>query len=130
MDQTLSEHPVLILAGIAYPQPFIEKIRAIRPDAQALLFPDHHRFNDKDLAHIKTMFEPLMAQGGVIVTTEKDSVRLLADKRFEFLWPYLYTAPINLRFLDEESDPFNKKILDYVRINRRHSDLDQATHAQ
>jgi tetraacyldisaccharide 4'-kinase len=130
MDQALSEHPVLILAGIAYPQPFIEKIRAIRPDAQALLFPDHHCFNDKDLARIKTTFEPLIAQGGVIVTTEKDSVRLLADKRFEFLWPYLYTAPINLRFLDEESDPFNKKILDYVHINRRHRDLDQATYAQ
>lgn len=129
-DQALAERPVLLLAGIADPQPFVKHLQAIRPDAQALLFPDHHRFNDKDLVRIKARFEPMIAQGGVIVTTEKDSIRLLADKRFESLWPHIYLAPITLRFLDNEGALFNKKLLDYVRINKRHRGLDQAAHAQ
>jgi len=129
-EPDLSEHPVLIIAGIADPHPFVSYVQTIRPDAQTLLFPDHHRFNDKDIAHIKTTFEPMMAEGGVIVTTEKDGVRLRADIRLESLWPSIYLAPITLRFLDEESALFNKKILDYVRINKRHSRVDQTTHAQ
>lgn len=126
----LSKQPALLVAGIADPQPFINYLQSVNPSTQTLLFPDHHRFNDKDLARIKAAFEPLAAQGGVIVTTEKDSVRLLADKRFETLWPFIYLAPITLRFLDNESALFNKKILDYVRINKRHSRVDQTTHAQ
>jgi tetraacyldisaccharide 4'-kinase len=129
-EPDLSEHPVLIIAGIADPHPFVSYVQTIRPDAQTLLFPDHHRFNDKDIAHIKTTFEPMMAEGGVIVTTEKDGVRLRADIRLESLWPSIYLAPITLRFLDNESALFNKKILDYVRINKRHSRVDQTTHAQ
>lgn len=120
----VSKHPVLVVAGIADPQPFIKHLQSFNPDAQALLFPDHHSFNDKDLARIKTAFEPLAQQGGVIVTTEKDSVRLLADKRFESLWQYIYVAPITLRFLEDEGALFNKKILDYVRINKRNRGLD------
>lgn len=131
LQRPLAERPVLIIAGIANPSPFVSYVRRLlRADTPALVFPDHHRFTEKDMARIKASFEPIKAQGGVMVTTEKDAIRLTADKRFEDLCPYLYTAPITLRFLDDEEATFHKIILDYVRNNKRHGIMDPATHAQ
>jgi len=122
--------PVLMVAGIASPAPYISYVQSYCPTVQTLLFSDHHKFRNKDIHHIQEAFEKIRQAGGVILTTEKDSVRMLGDSRFEGLLSYCYFPTLTIRFLDEEGVLFDKKILDYVRINKRNRLVDPATDAQ
>ena len=65
--------PVVAVAGIAQPERFA---RALEADgwtvADLIAFGDHHRYEVRDLARITGV-----SRGRVVVTTEKDAVRLL-----------------------------------------------------
>ena len=59
----------LLLAGIAKPEPFFAHLK--QTSDTCLTFPDHHHFEGKDILEIKQQ-----AQNKIIITTEKDYVRL------------------------------------------------------
>jgi len=122
--------PVLIIAGIASPAPFVEYVTRHCPLAQVLIFPDHHRYTEKEGARIRAAFEPMKATNGIIVTTEKDSVRLKDNPFFESLLPYCYYQTLTIHFLDQTGEQFDKKILDYVRNHQRNRALDSTAHAK
>jgi tetraacyldisaccharide 4'-kinase len=67
--------PVVAMAGVARPARFFADLAAEGwPVARTLAFRDHHRFTDSDLAAIA---QAARAAGtGLVVTTEKDAVRL------------------------------------------------------
>lgn len=100
----LSSSEVLPLAGIADPKPFLDKIRSSFPKAsEAILYPDHHAFVEKDLERISSELSknPKLQ----LLTTEKDSVRLLkwetwlpeeVRKRIWYLPIKVYLSPDNL----------------------------------
>jgi tetraacyldisaccharide 4'-kinase len=67
---------VVALAGIARPGPFVEGLRADGYEVSAtVLFADHHRYGEADLARVRTAVRESGAAG--VVTTEKDWMRLL-----------------------------------------------------
>ncbi len=72
---------VLAVAGIARPARFADDLRrAGWPVARALTFRDHHHYSARDVARI---FDAARAAGaGLVVTTEKDLVRLLPFRPF------------------------------------------------
>lgn len=113
--------PVLIVAGIAFPDPFITYVKTYCFGADILTFPDHHRFNQQDIEKINKSFEALQGKQGVILTTEKDAVRIMEDSRFDSLLDYIYFPTLNIRFLDNSEEDFNNKILNYVQRNKRNS---------
>lgn len=113
--------PVLIVAGIATPDQFVNYIHGYCQDASSMIFSDHHYFNRKDVNNIKQRFEKIRPSGGIIITTEKDSMRILNNPLFEGLLQYIFYPELSIRFLENEEEIFNKKILDYVRINKRNS---------
>jgi tetraacyldisaccharide 4'-kinase len=120
MDQIKNQkRPVLILAGIASPQSFIDYIKNYCPDAQSILFPDHHVFNKKDANKIGSSFEKIKSSGGLIITTEKDTMRILNNPFMEAFIHHIYYIELQVHFLEEKGASFDKKILDYVRINKR-----------
>jgi tetraacyldisaccharide 4'-kinase len=94
----------LLIAGIAKPQPFFSFLKANNDDCIA--FPDHHDFSADDISNIQAK-----AQGKIIITTEKDYVRLKGklpkDK--------LYYLPIKSTLIDRE-DEFNKSVLAFVSL--------------
>ena len=66
---------VLVVVGIARPEPFVESVKTRGYEvAEILRFEDHHRFTRRDLATIKERAASLGIDH--IVTTEKDLVRL------------------------------------------------------
>lgn len=93
----------LLVAGIAKPEPFFKYLQ--RDGDQVLTFPDHHNFSDKDITEIKDK-----ANNGIIVTTEKDYVRLKDSMGSE----KLFYLPIKSEFLLDK-DNFDREIMDYVR---------------
>lgn len=97
----------LLLAGIAKPQTFFEHLQ--RNKEACLTFPDHHQFMEKDLLEIKNK-----AQNNIIITTEKDFMRLKGSLPKE----QLYYLPIKTKFLFE-GDNFDKIIINYVESSTR-----------
>lgn len=66
---------VLVVVGIARPEPFVESVKTRGYEvAEVLRFEDHYRFTRRDLVTIKDQATSLGI--GHIVTTEKDLVRL------------------------------------------------------
>ena len=67
---------------------------------------------------------PVLEGKRMIITTEKDSVRLAAHPLMdEMLKPYIYMLPIEVAFLQDQQELFNSNITDYVRKNSRNSNF-------
>ena len=92
----------LLLAGIAKPKPFFEELQS--GNDEVMEFPDHHYFSESDILDIRNK-----ANDKIIVTTEKDFVRLEA----EIFSAQLYYLPIKSKLLNK-SNVFDQIILDYV----------------
>ncbi len=92
----------LILAGIAKPNSFVNFLKS--KDDEVMIFPDHHDFMDKDILKIKQK-----AQNGIIITTEKDYVRLFDSE----LKNQLFYLPIQSKFVSG-FEKFDSLILDFV----------------
>lgn len=97
----------LLVAGIAKPEPFFAYLQD--PNDVCLSFPDHHNFTDKDIVKIKKL-----ARNNMIITTEKDYVRLKGSLPSE----QLFYLPIRSTFVSGNEN-FDKKIIDYVGTSSR-----------
>ncbi|RBN50225.1 tetraacyldisaccharide 4'-kinase [Flavobacterium psychrolimnae] len=110
----------VLVAGIAKPEPFFAYLQ--NSNDVCLSFPDHHNFTDKDILEIKNL-----AQNNIIITTEKDYVRLKGSLPNE----QLFYLPIQSSFVSgpdseasEWSENFDKTIIDYVGKSTRNSKSD------
>ncbi len=111
----------LALAGIAKPQPFFEGLKKDFNVVQAFKFGDHHRFTKCD---VKRLEKALIAHPqSIVVTTEKDAMRLADTPMREALREAIYYQPINVEFLNKGQTCFAQKIMSYVRENKRISHL-------
>lgn len=92
----------LLLAGIAKPEPFFAYLQG--ENDTVLRFADHHHFSETDLITIKEK-----AQDKMIVTTEKDYVRL----KGQLPAAQLFYLPIKTAFVQDQLN-FDQTILNYV----------------
>ncbi len=70
---------VLALAGIGNPRPFIKHIKSFAAKVKVDIYPDHHQYSKKDIDHILARYRQLKGKQRIIITTEKDAVRLSAN---------------------------------------------------
>ena len=103
----IASYKVLLITGIANPEPLYSFLSEKNINFDSLKFGDHHVFSKKDIKRIKTTFEKIKNGKKLILTTEKDYVRLNP-----FFEENLYYLPIQTQVFENES--FNKKILNYV----------------
>lgn len=86
--------PLLAFAGIAFPERFLETLRAAGGDVRDLApFPDHHPYAERELADLARLAE---RHGAQLITTEKDYVRLPPEWRAR-----VRVLPVTLSFQDE-----------------------------
>lgn len=82
---------VIAFCGIARPEAFFDHLRELGANpVETASFPDHHWFTESELAQLKEKFVSLGAD--LLVTTEKDSVRLPED--------FINSLPVALVRLD------------------------------
>ena len=93
----------LLLAGIAKPEPFFKHLK--KENDEVLVFPDHHHFSEKDILEIKNK-----AQNKIIITTEKDYVRLKGQLPKE----QLFYLPIKSSFVSN-GDHFDDSIFTFLK---------------
>ena len=110
---------VYLFCGIANPYPLEDHLKRKYNTLITNYYDDHHRFTDTDVDVILDGFNSVIGKNKIIVTTEKDLMRLTNHKyisRFENV--PLFTIPIEVRFNDaKEEEIFNNLILDYVGKN-------------
>jgi tetraacyldisaccharide 4'-kinase len=109
---------VISFAGIANAQPMVNYLKEYAAEVRHLPFPDHHEYTLKDLEDIERYYAGFEGPNKILVTTEKDLMRL----RNKSVWEVarrmnIYILPVEVTFKDKEEE-FNAFILEYVRRNR------------
>lgn len=105
---------ILLVCGIANPGPLKDFLAAHFQSYDMLRFRDHHIFNTDDLNEIKKQFEKIKSTDKIILTTEKDGVRMKKFEQELADFP-LYVLPIQHHFLFGEAEKFNREVIDFVR---------------
>lgn len=111
---------ILLFTGIANPYPLQEYLRNKCTELLAMDFPDHHTYTKKDLKSIRSKFEGLFTRKKIIITTEKDAMRLINS-------PYLselnnlavFYIPIEIKIHKQDRESFKDQIINYVRENKQ-----------
>ena len=121
--ERLKDMNVMLLTGIASPKQMVNDMTPLCKSISQMTFVDHHAFSIKDAGRINDKFAS-MPQPRVIITTEKDAVRLEETEGLtEDVRNALYVQPIHVRFMLGQEEDFNNNILSYVQKNSRNSIL-------
>jgi len=114
-----TNYTVLMIAGIANPQPLRIQLNKTYKEVIQITYSDHYSFSEKDIKDISASFNKIKNTNKIIITTEKDAMRL---KMFEFspeIKDKLYYLPIESKFLHNEGEDYINQIATYVRKNKR-----------
>ena len=110
---------VVLVTGIADPAPMIKYLSGIAAGVTHISFPDHHRFKEKDLEGISSKFDAIDNEDKIVVTTEKDAVRLKEITNIaDGLREALYSLPVSVEFIEDE-DEFIRKVYGYTGKDKR-----------
>jgi tetraacyldisaccharide 4'-kinase len=104
---------VLLVTGIANPQPLKDLLLDHSKTYYMLHYPDHHIFTIDDWKEIKRRFEKIEAKEKMILTTEKDAVRLVKFGR-ELSDVPLFVIPLEHHFLFNEKEKFLTLVKNYI----------------
>ncbi len=115
--------PVIVMAGVASPGPLLDEMGRRYRVVDTLIFPDHHPYRMRDLDRMRQALRDA-PEGTVIVTTEKDAVKLTNRKRIPAeIQRRLYYVPVHLEFLEDGQPNFLRKLYQYVKENQKHGIL-------
>jgi tetraacyldisaccharide 4'-kinase len=115
---------ILLLTGIANPQPLRDRLLKTTKSVVSAEFPDHHAFTQKDMEGVAAQLEAMAATRKIIVTTEKDTFRILEVENLpEVVEANLYYVPIEIRFINQTDNEFDKKLMKYVGENKSNFEL-------
>ena len=111
---SLKEKQVLLVCGIASPEPFIDEIKRQTEHVTVLNFPDHHVFKRNDIKKINDTFDKLPGEK-LILVTEKDAARLKAYPGLsDVLKEHMYYLPIEIDFRLNQEEAFKNSIINHV----------------
>ncbi|MCR6720621.1 MAG: tetraacyldisaccharide 4'-kinase [Chitinophagaceae bacterium] len=105
---------ILLITGIANPAPLKEYLEKYIGGYHLQAYSDHHIFTIDDLRDILKKYDGLEGKQKIMLTTEKDAVRLtkfrneLSDRSF-------YVLPVRHEILFDQAERFNNLLIDFVR---------------
>ncbi|MDE7509342.1 MAG: tetraacyldisaccharide 4'-kinase, partial [Muribaculaceae bacterium] len=122
---------VFLLTGIAHPRYFVRHFKQYACRKKVEHFPDHHDFSRKDILRIAEKFNKMKGERKVIITTEKDAVRLVHNPYFPTeLKPYVFYQPISVDMVAGTSDNDNNLIRDLLsELKLDHGDTQQTSYS-
>jgi tetraacyldisaccharide 4'-kinase len=106
----IKRYDVLLLTGIANPNPFEAYIIQYAASVRTLNFPDHHAFTKKDINTITEKWNNILSTNKILLTTEKDAVRLQQMEISEAIAKSSYYIPVEVNFAGDCKEQFYTKI--------------------
>jgi tetraacyldisaccharide 4'-kinase len=109
---------ILLITGIANSTNLYYYISNQTKDVKHLGFSDHHKYTVKDVQQIKTVFDNITKSKKIILTTEKDAMRLKAPELQEIVQnlPIFY-IPVEVKFHGEDETNYLNQLSNYVGKN-------------
>jgi tetraacyldisaccharide 4'-kinase len=105
---------VLLVTGIANPVS-LKKFLEERVETYYMMpFNDHHIFSMLDWKEIRKKFKAIEAGKKIILTTEKDAMRLLKFRSDIDGMPF-YVLPIEHKFLFHQENEFNDAVIKFIQ---------------
>lgn len=111
---TEEKYSITLVTGIANPSSLIKKLEKDGHQITLIQFADHYNYKKTDINTILNLYNQDNSAKKLILTTEKDGVKLKAFES-DFSDANLYIAPIENEI--EEKENFEKQILNYVSAN-------------
>ncbi|GAA4455337.1 tetraacyldisaccharide 4'-kinase [Rurimicrobium arvi] len=111
---------VLLLTGIAKPEPLLAHVEQQAAAVHLLSHPDHHFFTARNFAEVE---EVAKNWGGdcVVLTTEKDATRLaLRPELLSAMSMPVYVMPIEVAFLFNDRVVFDQRVREFVQHQSMH----------
>jgi tetraacyldisaccharide 4'-kinase len=110
---------VLLITGIANPLPLIEFLSSKTQELIHLKYPDHHNFKEKDIQKIFKKYKAVKSPNKVIITTEKDALRLRAVEEYvsEEFKPHIYYIPISVKFISPPYEEFKEQMHHHIKTS-------------
>lgn len=112
-----SVRDIVLLTGIAHPQPLIQHLEKSFQIVKHYDFRDHHNFTEREIQSICNQHFDNIAMDCLLVTTEKDWMRLQSDRIINIvsLLP-IFVVRVEVGFLtDTQRDTFNQMVTRHVR---------------
>lgn len=103
----LADFQILLVTGIANPTPLTDYLKNKKLNFKHLKYPDHHHFSLNELREINAAYESLSATNKIILTTEKDYVRIFGKLK------NLHYISIKTTFITHQNE-FDNLIKNYV----------------
>lgn len=101
LNALTSKDAVLLVTGIARPRSLVKYVSSFPFRTRVCHFPDHHSFGKKDLARIQASFAGMKGSRKIILTTEKDAVRMINNPYFPHqLKPFCFYLPIRVDMME------------------------------
>jgi len=104
---------ILLICGIANPKPIKEILNSYSSTYDMMDFRDHHIFDMDDLKDIKKQFEKIESENKIILTTEKDSVRL-AKFETELKDMPVFVLPVKHKIMFGEEKLFEETVKKFI----------------
>lgn len=123
--ESLRETNVLLVSGIGCPKQMENELKPLVKSLKTLTFPDHHGYTTSNVKWAENLFSRL-PEPRMVITTEKDAARIAEKVSYDGseLQRSTYVLPVEVAFLQNQQETFNKKILNYVRTNLRNRKVD------
>ncbi len=102
----------VLVTGIANPQPLLDYLQLKSLELHHIAYADHHHFSAADVEKILTAYNAINQTNKIILTTEKDAVRLASFTELQNL--PVVALPVQHQFLFNEGDVFDQKIIHFL----------------
>ena len=113
-----SKLQVLLVTGIAKSDGLFYHLKDKVKKVTHLKFKDHHNFEMNDITKIKNAFHEISGEDKIILTTEKDAMRLNYPMIKEELGDLpLFYIPIRIEMHERDKQIFCERIIDFIRRN-------------
>jgi tetraacyldisaccharide 4'-kinase len=106
---------VLLVCAIARTDYLVESLKERVNSVRIMEFADHHFFTNSDIGHVQKVFSEMENEKKVIITTEKDAVRLQlhADFMVKEQLP-IFALPAKVKFHFDEGAAFDALIKEFL----------------
>ncbi len=120
IKSVIDNETIFLLTGIANPKPLVIHLGLFYSEIKCFDYPDHYNFTRENVNDLIQAFNSHPNQKKIIITTEKDSQRLLSKNLKDLLVNLpIYFIPIEIELAPKDKFTFDQNILDYVASVKR-----------
>jgi tetraacyldisaccharide 4'-kinase len=120
------DYGAVLITGIAAPGMLNIHLKKQFKEIIHLDFPDHHYFDENDIQKVKKAYNLLKSKERLVITTEKDAVRLRELSNIEDpLRSVFCYLPVRVSFINDYKTEFDNLIFEYVRKDLRNNRIPQ-----